>query len=155
MLKFQHTQDAEWRFVSKPLTGRLRGLRPFKPGETGNPSGRPKSWLKGCAEEIAQQTKDGKDLVEFHVKVFKGDRVNGYQPKLKDSQKSADWLADRLWGRVPNQPGEEDQAPRNQIQLLAILQMLPSDALAHVLEAARKVEQLKLAETTDAEVVEK
>lgn len=54
---------------------------PFPPGVSGNPGGRP----KGLVRTIRQESKDGAELVEFMLKVFRGQfrRVT-----LKDAAKN-------------------------------------------------------------------
>lgn len=57
----------------------------------GHPSngGRP----KGLAEYVRQQTKEGKELVEFYLTVFRDDK------DMRLRMQAADWLADRGFGR--------------------------------------------------------
>jgi hypothetical protein len=76
--------------------------RPFLPGQSGNPSGRPKD--KGLAEYIRQKTQGGKALVEFWLSVLDSD-----DPKLTwdHKLKAADALADRGFGKPVQQTVNE------------------------------------------------
>ena len=76
----------------------------FKPGQTGNPGGRP----RGLAERVRQETKDGAELIAFMLRILRGRK----QP-LRYRLEAAAWLADRGFGKalqqldiggVPNEP---------------------------------------------------
>jgi hypothetical protein len=69
----------------------LSGTSRFQPGQSGNPGGRPKSIFGSL---IREQTRDGADLVDFYLDVFRGKR----RP-LKLRMEAATWLADRGFGR--------------------------------------------------------
>lgn len=83
---------------------------PFVKGKSGNPGGKPKG-LAAVRDYIAGQTKDGRALVDFHLAIMSGKPVvvphaEGEEPfsllpVVKEMQASADWLADRLWGKAP------------------------------------------------------
>ena len=63
--------------------------RRFLPGQSGNPSGRPKSQF---GEYVRNTTKDGKELVDKVLEIMrnsKDDRIILY---------AAEWLARRGWG---------------------------------------------------------
>lgn len=81
----------------------------FKPGQSGNPGGRP----RGFSRYIRQQTKDGTELVDLMVKVLRGEPVNGQRrkPTLRDRMDAATWLADRGFGK-PSQPLEVETDSR-------------------------------------------
>lgn len=66
--------------------------RPFKPGQSGNPGGRP----KGLAAQIRDATKDGQEIVEFYLQVFRGN----HDLSEKHQMDAASWLADRAYGKA-------------------------------------------------------
>lgn len=69
----------------------------FKPGQSGNPGGRP----KGFAEYIRAETKEGKDLVDFALSVVRGEKQRGAKqpPGLLYRLEALKWLGDRGWGK--------------------------------------------------------
>lgn len=69
--------------------------RPFQPGQSGNPSGRPKG-SAGLPARIRELTNDGEDVVQYFVDVFKGE----HELSEKHRHDAATWLADRLWGKA-------------------------------------------------------
>ena len=70
----------------------------FLKGESGNPSGRRKGF-KGMAAYIRSQTRDGEELVDFSLSVFRN-KSNVY---THDHQWEAmKWLADRGFGKAVN-----------------------------------------------------
>lgn len=80
----------------------LRG-RPFLPGNSANPGGRP----KGLASLVREQTKDGQELVRFMLGVLRGRKT-----PLRLRMEAAAWLADRGFGKALQQmelsgPGAE------------------------------------------------
>lgn len=75
----------------------------FKPGQTGNPGGRP----RGLADLVRRETRDGAELVAFMLRVLRGRK----QP-LRYRLEAAAWLADRGFGKALQQmelsgPGSE------------------------------------------------
>jgi hypothetical protein len=62
----------------------------FKPGQSGNPSGRPKDILGPI---VKKKTKDGVELVDRVLEIF---RSSGDDEIVI---KAATWLADRGWGK--------------------------------------------------------
>jgi len=80
--------------------GNPRNPRPFQPGQSGNPGGRPKG-THALATLILEETHDGEKLVRFFMDVFTGQKVLGRTPRLSDRIRAAEWLADRGWGKAP------------------------------------------------------
>jgi hypothetical protein len=78
--------------------GRVENLRPFKPGQSGNPGGRP----KGLVSRIREQTRDGAEIADYMLGVFR----DGEQP-TKIRLEAAAWLADRGFGRAIQPTREE------------------------------------------------
>lgn len=123
---------------SHPITrpGRPENLTPWKPGQSGNPNGRP----SGLAKRIREATNEGQDLVDFMSEVFRNERE-----KTSDRITAATWLADRCWGR-PAQAIElrSDEAGTVREQLE---RMTPEERA----ELRRRIEQRTLAELTEVE----
>ena len=88
-------------------------LSPWQPGQSGNPSGRPKG-TRNLAGYVLETTDGGKDLVEALVSIARGVMPNvpvqeGSRPR-KDQQvrpadqlKAIEMLLDRGFGRSPQQ----------------------------------------------------
>ena len=68
----------------------------FLPGRSGNPGGRP----AGLAALIRERTAEGVELVDFMLKVFRG-QVKGVKPQNRIE--AAGWLAERGWGKAVSQ----------------------------------------------------
>jgi hypothetical protein len=79
-------------------------LRPylFRPGQSGNPGGRPQS----LGRFIRERTENGGDLVAFHLAVVWGTQADlltwGIEktPTVAEKQASTNWLADRGFGKA-------------------------------------------------------
>ena len=88
-------------------------LSPWQPGQSGNPSGRPKD-TRDLAGYVLETTDSGKELVDALVSIARGTMPNvpvqkGSRPR-KDQQvrpadqlKAIDMLLDRGFGRSPQQ----------------------------------------------------
>lgn len=86
------------------LSDKRRGKgRPFSPGQSGNPGGRPKGDL---ARLVRERSQDGKRLVDFWFDVL-DNRVPGLEgeARVADMQKASEVLAERGWGKA-QQPVE-------------------------------------------------
>ncbi|MCL0055420.1 hypothetical protein M1N56_06075 [Dehalococcoidia bacterium] len=69
--------------------------KPFAPGVSGNPGGRPKS----LASYIRETTDGGREMVDLMVAVMRGEAVGGKKPRIRDQMDAAGWLMDRGFGR--------------------------------------------------------
>lgn len=80
----------------------------WKPGESGNPSGRPKG--PGLVQYIRDQTMDGRELIDFLLNVVRG---NGLKfNRIVDRIKATEILMDRAFGKVPSEaPGGDKIRP--------------------------------------------
>ena len=88
-------------------------LSPWKPGQSGNPSGRPKG-TKDLAGYVPETTDGGKELVDVLVSIARGVMPNvpvpeGSRPRKNqqvrpaDQLKAIEMLLDRGFGRSPQQ----------------------------------------------------
>jgi hypothetical protein len=75
---------------------KVRG-RPFQPGQSGNPGGRPKDDI---GEYIRETNPQGRKLVEFWLAVMEN-RAPGFEGKaeVRDAQRASECLAARGWGK--------------------------------------------------------
>jgi hypothetical protein len=114
-------------------------LRPWQPGQSGNPAGRPLSFLD-LALQVRQITRNGTELAQFLLAVMHGEAIrvpgrNGdralaaQRPTLNHRLQAAQLLLDRGWGRAP-QVIEllGDATPEQQQQMRrALLESLTDD----------------------------
>ena len=64
----------------------------FPKGASGNPGGRPKGFALG----IRQATKEGQELIDFMLRVFRGTEAGA---EIEHQVMAATWLADRGFGK--------------------------------------------------------
>ena len=70
----------------------------MKPGQSGNPSGRP----KGLAHYIQAQTTKGVELVNWYLGIWRGEPAPlGRVPKASERFEAAETLLAYGWGRPP------------------------------------------------------
>jgi hypothetical protein len=85
-------------------------LRPWQPGQSGNPAGRPPSFLD-LAVQVRHLTHNGTELVHLLLAIARGDAIplpgrNGnralhpQRPNLNQRMQAAQLLLDRGWGRA-------------------------------------------------------
>ncbi len=88
-VRYERHTDYPDELVVRRGPSAARG-RPFSPGVSGNPGGRP----KGFVRRIREETCDGAELVDFMLSVFRDER----EP-TKTRVEAATWLADRGFGK--------------------------------------------------------
>lgn len=105
--------------------------RPFPPGVSGNPSGRP----KGFGHLIREATGDGAELKSFALAVMRGDvdALAGFTkgpdgkraplvaelPDMKHRLDAHHWLSDQAYGKAPVR--EDEYAEKSEDELLEAL----------------------------------
>jgi hypothetical protein len=67
---------------------------PFVAGKSGNPSGRPKGFA-GVARKIMSETRDGDELVEFALSVWRDTKRT-----MQERMEAHAWLSDRALGKA-------------------------------------------------------
>jgi hypothetical protein len=91
--------------VSDENTGDFANLRPWRPGETGNPGGR-RLALVNLALEVRRATRGGRELVDLQLSIARGEeipvpgRARSQRPTLDQRQAAVEWLANRGWGKA-------------------------------------------------------
>lgn len=74
-----------------------RGLTPWKPGQSGNPSGRNRSVTPETAAHLVRQhTHNGLDLIRALLRVLRDPKA-----RHSDTVQAANILMNRLWGQAP------------------------------------------------------
>ena len=96
------------RTVEKTVAGRVENLKPWKPGESGNPGGRPK---RDIASEIAQAIfeQDAEEILAVFSKALK-----------KGDSRVFTALADRAYGKAKKSvehSGEDGRAIQTSISV--------------------------------------
>jgi len=103
--------------------------RPWAKGQSGNPGGRP----KGLASYVREKTLEGEELVDFYLKVFRGEKIDGKKPGLRYRMEAGSWLSDRGFGKAV-QRQEIDVTSREESPFAGFLHDLSDDALNHLME---------------------
>ena len=83
------------------------------PGHCLNPGGRRTG--TGLTARVREATRDGRDLVEFYVSVFKG--IEPGAQRIQYRLQAAEWLSDRGWGRALQMAAVDVQTGPRVIQL--------------------------------------
>lgn len=92
---------------------------PWGKGQSGNPGGRSKTQAM-LARLCRSNTRDGLDLVEFAMKVLRGEvevlvptklGVVDVGPSVRDRLTAMQWLSDRGWGKTPDAAEDEQGEP--------------------------------------------
>ena len=87
-------------------TGPNSGLRPWRPGESGNPLGRPKG-SRELAHLVLAATENGEELVKALLAVIRGEVPDlpgvqkGQVVRVSDRLKAVEILMDRAFGKAP------------------------------------------------------
>ena len=120
-------------------------LSPWKPGQSGNPSGRPKG-TRDLAGYVLESTDGGQELVDVLVSIARGFMPNvavqkGSRPR-KDQQvrpadqlKAIEMLLDRGFGRSPQQPDIAHSVSDRPLEHLS------DETLRLLVENARQLEE--------------
>ena len=124
--------------------------RPFPKGVSGNPGGRP----RGLAAYVREQTLDGEELVDFMLRVKRGEKVHGLTPTMNHMMDAVSWLADRGFGKSLQQSrvevGDNRGGMREELSAMTLAQVLQ---IREDLVEAR--DALSEAQVIDGEVVER
>jgi hypothetical protein len=86
-----------------PASPHLDANGKFLPGNRANPGGKPKA-VAVLVQEILKRTHDGKDLVDWTLRVWQGKesiQLNGkaLPPSWEVRMQALQWLTERAWGK--------------------------------------------------------
>ena len=117
--------------------------RPWAPGVSGNPGGRP----KGIARLAREATNGGTDLVAFFQAIFQGNvpqvgegQAVGRDVTLKDRIEAGYWLADRGYGKAPITVNVAEDEPENPLRSFTMEELLAAHAAMKALQEPLEVE---------------
>src|SRR5690349_17454127 len=130
-----------------PRMGENHPMPRFQKGQSGNPSGRPKS--RGLVASIRRATGDGKELVDLSLKIMRDPKSSN-----AEKQRAVDFLADRGWGKA-TQIIEADvtaQTHHSGPQVLDV-ETLPTEKLLRLFRVVRDIRDAVPATVVEGEVV--
>lgn len=87
---------------SQPFDPRtnLRPAPPWKPGQSGNPSGRPKSWLTILREQHGKGAERALVSALYGYALNRPELANRDKIPAREQVQAAQYLSDRIWGKV-------------------------------------------------------
>jgi Family of unknown function (DUF5681) len=101
--------------------GRVQNLKPWQPGQSGNPGGRPRKYVSEAYEQLAFEPvpkKAGKTYAELLA-------LAQFRKALKGNTMAAKEVTDRLEGKAPQ--AVELTGPEEPQQLNVTVRFVPSD----------------------------
>jgi hypothetical protein len=105
---------------------RLRGLRPWQPGQSGNPGGRRKGIVTLIREVLAgtellgQQVPDGKTVEHILAESMIGHAIKGNSPYMQQ-------IIDRLEGKATGDSDKEKQGAQSLVVILPAKELHADD----------------------------
>jgi hypothetical protein len=120
-------------------------LKPWRPGQSGNPSGLARGLTMQLPTLIRRTSGKGRELVAFYFAVLRGEvipipdlpREKWRRPKLEHRMAAAAWLADRGWGKAKEIIELLDERPEvNRRALVAHLSVEDRATLERLIDLA-------------------